>query len=133
MAGATRHRCPAEVATHCRGDRGTPKSVAKVAEGRRKGDAIAAFLDLVLGSCSSSSDVVPIGADSYAITVKSLPCGLLSAEPAKEVAQRTAADFCKANGKEFAPTETISTIGLPLVHCATVELRFRCGDRPLEN
>src|SRR4051812_3225813 len=91
------------------------------------------ILVLVLVNCSISSDVVPIGADAYAVTVKSLPCGLRSAGPAKEVAQRTAADFCKANGKEFAPTETISLIGVPLVHCATVELRFRCGDKPPEN
>jgi hypothetical protein len=90
---------------------------------------VVAFLLLTLASCATSSDVSAIDQDVYAVRAKSLPCGFASVDAAKASVDSSASEFCAAKGQEVELAQTITSVGIPLVHCATAELRFRCIDR----
>lgn len=69
------------------------------------------------------------GQDVYAVKALALPCGFASVGDAKASVDNAASEFCAAKGQQIELARTITSVGIPLVHCASAELRFRCVDR----
>jgi hypothetical protein len=88
-----------------------------------------AFAPLTLAGCVTSSDVSSFGQDVFSVRAESLPCGLALVDDAKASVDSAASEFCAAKGLQLELARTITSAGLPLVHCATAELHFRCIDR----
>lgn len=85
------------------------------------------FLALLLTGCASSSGVVSIGSDTYAI-VKAGRSGFTSAGALKGDAYKEAEEFARSKGKQLEVV-AVNEIPAGFARLPQVEVRFRLVDK----